>query len=355
MFRCNGVQDPLATISMFLSVRLASLVSSVSYWAVPNSAVDDTVSLWDEGLLMTVSSRTLRITWQGHVVLCISTCLTVPLQLLYTRSLLRNRLFLQETRSKARSRGALSLRCGLLHWTTECGFSETAAHVSRKATRAQHQLQKHLHGQNTSPVFTCEPGYSTKVDDFKSSCAYRAIVVGECKRISCGQPISVLDSVTGNKEFGFPESPESPADEGKKAHPTAGLVSAVSPSVALAWPQVSPHSFPSCRAFVDVKDNNVTRCGVFDENAYREVSESWSGLILIAGLVVWFSLCVSDQLKVTVANPANLAETGKVAGHKSMVYECETSQGHADPIDKAWRGSWRISIVLTSSERRRNA
>ena len=58
----------------------------------------------------------------------------------------------------------------------------------------------------------------------------------------------------------------------------------------------------------------------------RKVSECWSGLILIAGLVVWFSLCVSDQLKVTVANPANLAETGKVAGHTSMVYECETSQ-----------------------------
>ena len=37
-------------------------------------------------------------------------------------------------------------------------------------------------------------------------------------------------------------------------------------------------------------------------------------------------MCVSEQLKVTVANPANPAETGRVAGHTSMVYECETSQ-----------------------------
>ena len=59
---------------------------------------------------------------------------------------------------------------------------------------------------------------------------------------------------------------------------------------------------------------------------HLRLSESWSGLILIVGLVVWCTSCVSEQLKVTVANPANLAETGKVAGHKSMVYECETSQ-----------------------------
>ena len=55
-------------------------------WAVPNSAVDDTVSRRDEVSSMTVSSRTLRITWRGYVVPCISTCLTVPLHLLYTRS-----------------------------------------------------------------------------------------------------------------------------------------------------------------------------------------------------------------------------------------------------------------------------
>ena len=59
---------------------------------------------------------------------------------------------------------------------------------------------------STSPVLTCKPGYSTKVADFKSSFAYRVVVMGECKPISGGEPISVLHSVVGYKEFDFTAS-----------------------------------------------------------------------------------------------------------------------------------------------------
>ena len=121
----------------FLSVPSASLVSSVSSWGSAK-LTSRLRGLRDEGLLMTVSSRTLRITWQGYVVPCINACLTVPLHFLCTRSLLRNRQFLQETRSKTPLTGSTAVYEPTLQISVpdnrECCSSETAAHVSRKST-----------------------------------------------------------------------------------------------------------------------------------------------------------------------------------------------------------------------------
>ena len=64
--------------------------------------------------------------------------------------------------------------------------------------------------------------YSTKMDDFKGSFAYRVFVVGECKPISCGKPTSLQNSLGDNKEFVFPEI-------------------AAPPSQPLAWPLASLH------------------------------------------------------------------------------------------------------------------
>ena len=68
--------------------------------------------------------------------------------------------------------------------------------------------------------------YSTKMDDFKGSFAYRVFVVGECKPISCGELTSLQNSVGDSKEFVFPEI-------------------AAPPSQPLAWPLASLHTLLS--------------------------------------------------------------------------------------------------------------
>ena len=106
---------------------------------------------------------------------------------------------------------------------------------------------------DTSPVFTCKPGYSTKVDDFKGvhtpwdgrasgftsfhpACGAdgEVNVVGGCKPLSCKAPTFVQNSVVDNEEFVVPERPQV-------------LCRAAPPSQALPWPLISLHQLLFCR------------------------------------------------------------------------------------------------------------